>query len=136
MSQIEGVSGKREKSNQNIVMNKKFVQNIEMNAKIDPKVLIDVCRFKIGGRNHLQPSSPTSLDLFTDWNEPWLFIGNPNRDPFFVAQHLERHSASSDLPRKKLTSVREGLHVMVHCYMRQHFADRCWLRENPGGHAP
>ena len=32
-------------------------------------------------------------------------------------------------------SLREGLDVMMQCYMRQHFADRYWLHENPGGHA-
>ena len=31
-------------------------------------------------------------------------------------------------------SLREGLHVLMQCYMRQHFADR-WLHEHPGGHA-
>ena len=36
---------------------------------------------------------------------------------------------------KKLMSLREGLHVMMQCYMRQHFADRYWLHEHPGGHA-
>ena len=37
---------------------------------------------------------------------------------------------------KKLMSLREGLHVMLQCYMRQHVADRYWLHEHPGGHAP
>ena len=36
---------------------------------------------------------------------------------------------------KKLLSLREGLHVMMQCHMRQHFADRCWLQEHPGAHA-
>ena len=26
-------------------------------------------------------------------------------------------------------SLREGLHVMMQCHMRQHFADRYWLHE-------
>ena len=42
---------------------------------------------------------------------------------------------SSDQHMKKLMSLREGLHVMMQCYMRQHFADRHWLHEHPGGHA-
>ena len=42
---------------------------------------------------------------------------------------------SSDQLMKKLMSLREGLHVMVQCNMRQHFADRYWLHEHPGGHA-
>ena len=68
-----------------------------------------------------------------DENEPWLLIGIPNRDPFLVTQYLVRHSASSDQHMKKL--VCEGLHVMMQHYMRQHFADRYWLHEHPGGHA-
>ena len=42
---------------------------------------------------------------------------------------------SSDHHMKKLMSLREGLHVMMQCYMRQHFADRYWLHEHPGGRA-
>ena len=41
---------------------------------------------------------------------------------------------SSDQHMKKLMSLREGLHVMMQCYMRQYFADRYWLHEHPGGH--
>ena len=52
-----------------------------------------------------------------------------------MTQYLERHSASSDQHMKKLKSLREGLHVMMHCYLRQHLADRDWLQEHPGGHA-
>ena len=47
---------------------------------------------------------------------------------------MERHSVNSDQHVKKLMSLREGLHVMMQCYMRQHFADRYWLHEHPGGH--
>ena len=36
---------------------------------------------------------------------------------------------------KKLMSLREGLHVTMQGYMRQHFADRYWQHEHPGGHA-
>ena len=68
-------------------------------------------------------------------SEPWLLIGIPSRDPFFVTQFLERHSVSSDQHMKKLMSLREDLHVMMRCYVRQHFADRHWLHEHPGGHA-
>ena len=70
-----------------------------------------------------------------DENEPWLLIGIPSRDPFLVTQYLERHSVSSDQHVKKLMSLREGLHVMMQCYMRQHFADRYWPHEHPGGQA-
>ena len=75
------------------------------------------------------------LEEFIDENEPCLLIGIPSRDPFLVTQYLGRHFASSDRHMKKLMSLREGLHVMVQCYMRQHFADRYWLHEHPGGHA-
>ena len=57
------------------------------------------------------------------------------QSPFFVTQYLERHSVSSDQHMKKLMPLREGLYVMMQCYMRQHFDDRYWLHEHPGGHA-
>ena len=91
--------------------------------------------FKIDGWNSLQPIDQYLLEEFIDENEPWLLIGIPSRDPFLVTQNLERHSVSSDQHMKKLMSLREGLHVMMQCYMRQHFADRYWLHEHPGRHA-
>ena len=42
---------------------------------------------------------------------------------------------SSDQHMKKLMSLRDGLHVMMQCYMRQHCADDYCLHEHPGGHA-
>ena len=39
---------------QNGVMDGQFVKNFVMNAKIDPKVVMDLSIFKIGGRNSLQ----------------------------------------------------------------------------------
>ena len=33
------------------------MKNFVMNAKIDPKVVMDLSIFKIGGRNILQPSN-------------------------------------------------------------------------------
>ena len=108
-------SWKREKSNQNIVMsealvnksamNEEFEKNNLISANIDPNVVTDLSVFKTGGWNSLQPKT----------------------------QYMERHSASSDQHMKKLMSLREGLHVMMQCYMRQHFADRYWLHEHPGG---
>ena len=60
-------SWKCEISNQNIVMTEEFVKNIVMNeeigkvsvmsGKIDPKVVMDLSIFKIGGWNNLQPSN-------------------------------------------------------------------------------
>ena len=108
---------------------------------------MDVSFFEIGGSNNLQFSSQHLLEIhiyiwiyihfyiYKDENEPWLLIGIPNRDPFLVAQCLEEHSASSHQHVKKLLSLREGLHVMMQCCMRQHCADRYWLHEHTGGHA-
>ena len=53
---------------------------------------------------------------------------------------MEQYLARTDLNVKELKSVREGFHVMMQWYMRQHFADRYWLdvywlHEHPGGHA-
>ena len=106
-----------------------------MDAKIDVKVVIDLSIFKIGGWNCLQPRSQNFPVEFTDENELRLPLGIPSRDPFLATQYLERHSASSDQHMKKLMSLRDGPHVMMQCYMRQHFADRCWLLEHLGGHA-
>ena len=97
-------------------MDGKFVKNFVVDAKIDPKVVMDLSIFKIGVRNSLQPITQNLLEEFVDKNEPWLLIGIPNRDPFLVTQHLERHSASSNQHMKKL--LREGLHVMMQCHMR------------------
>ena len=58
-----------------------------------------------------------------------------SRDPFLVTQYLERHSVSADQHMKKVMSLREGLHLMMQCYTRQHFTDRYWPHEHPGGHA-
>ena len=116
-------------------MNEEFGKNSARNAQIDPKVVMDLSIFKIGGWNSLQPINQKLLDEFIDENEPWLWIGIPSKDPFLVTQYLERHSVSSDQHMKKLMSLREGLHVMTQCYMRQHFADRFWLHEHPGRHA-
>ena len=70
------------------------------------------------------------LEEFIDENEPSLLFGIPSRDPFFVTQYLERHCVSSDQHVKKLMRLREGLHVMMQCNMRQHFAGRYWLCMN------
>ena len=119
-----------EKQVQNSVMNENLVKNIVMNAKIDPKVVMDLSIFKIGGWNSLQPINQKLLEESFDENEPRLLIGIPSRDPIHVTVYLGRHSVSSDR-----MSLREGLHVMMQCNMRQHFADRYWLQEHPGGRA-
>ena len=112
---------------QNGVMNETSVKNFVMDAKIDPKAVLDLSIFKIGGWNSLQPIDQHLFEEFVYRNEPRLLIGILSRDPFFVTQYLERHSVSSDQHKKKLMSLREGLHVMMQCYMRQHLADRYWL---------
>ena len=96
---------------------------------------MDLSIFKIGGWNSLQPMNHNLLEEFIDENEPWLLIGIPSRDPFLVTQYLERHSVSSNQHMKKLMSLRDGLHVMRQCHMRQHFADRYWLHDQQGRHA-
>ena len=93
---------------QNGVMDGKFVKNFVTDAKVDPKVVMDLSIFKIGGWNSLQPINQNLLEEFIDENEPWLLIGIP-----IVTQYLERHSVSSDQHVKKLMSLREGLHVMM-----------------------
>ena len=100
--------------------------------KIDPKVVMDLSIFQIGGWNS---SVCNHESKFVDGSEPWLLIGIPSRDPFFVPQYLIRHSVSLYQHMKKSMSLREGLHVMMQCYMRQHFADLCWLHSHAGGHA-
>ena len=40
-----------------------------MDIKIDPKVVIDLSIFKIGGWNHLQTNSQTLLEEFMDETE-------------------------------------------------------------------
>ena len=64
---------------QNGVMDGQFVKNIVMDAKIDPKIVIDLSMFKIGGGNSLQPSSQNLLEEFIDKNEPWLLIRIPSQ---------------------------------------------------------
>ena len=106
-----------------------------MDAKIDPKVVMDLSIFKIGGWNSLQPRKQNLLEEFIDKNEPRLSNRIPSRDPFMITQYLERHTESSEQHTKKLVPLRQSLHVMMQCYMRQHFADRYWLHEHPWEHA-
>ena len=92
-----------------------------MDAKIDPKVVMDLSIFKkLVDGTVCSPVIKNLLEEIIEKNESWLLIGIPSIDPFLVTQCLERHSAGSDQHMKKLTSLREGLHLMMHCYMRQH----------------
>ena len=83
----------------------------------------------------MQHSDQQLLEEFMDEDEPWLLVGNPNKDIFLVPQYLARNSGSAYQHMKELMSVREGLHEVMQCYMRQHFADRNWLHEHPGRHS-
>ena len=60
------------------------MKNFVMDAEIDPKVVMDLSIFKIGGWNISQPSNRKLLEEFIDENEPWLLIGIPSRDPFLI----------------------------------------------------
>ena len=120
---------------QNGVMIEKIVKNFVMNAKIDPKVVMDLSKFKIGGWNSLQAMNQKLLEEFLDENELWLLIGIPSRGPFLVTHYNERQSVSSDQHMKKLMSLRGALHVVMQCNTRQHFADGYQLHEHPGGRA-
>ena len=111
------------------VIDEKFVKNSVMDAKIDPKIVMDLSIFKIGGWNVLQPRNRKSLEEFLDENEPWLLIGIPNNDSFRRIQCMEQHFVRTDLNVKELMPLREGLHEMMQCDMRQHFALRWWLHE-------
>ena len=63
-----------EKLVQNNVMDGKFVKKFVMNAKIDPRVVMALSIFKIGGGNSMQPISQHLFEEFIDENEPWLLI--------------------------------------------------------------
>ena len=93
------------------------MKNFVMDAKMDPKVVMDLSIFKIGGWNSPQPINQNLFEKFIDENEPRSLIEIPSRNPFIVTQYLERHSVSSDRHMKNLTSLREGLHMMMQCYM-------------------
>ena len=64
---------------QNDVMNEKFVKNFVRSAKIDPKVVMDLSIFTIGGWNSLQPVNQNLSEEIIDENESWLLIGIPSR---------------------------------------------------------
>ena len=123
------------KRNQKIVRDEELVQNGVMDAKIDPKVVMDLFMFKIGGWNILQPSNRKLLEEFINENEPWLLIRVPSRDSFLMIQYLERHFVSADPNVKELMPLREGLHEMTQRHRRQHFAASNDLHEHPRRHS-
>ena len=69
-------------------MNEEFVKKISMNevfensvigAEMDPKVVMDLSIFNVGGCNTVRSSIQKMFETFMDENEPWLLIGIPNR---------------------------------------------------------
>ena len=70
---------------QNVAWGEKFVKNFVMDAKIDPKVVMDLFMLKIGGRNILQPSNRKLLEESIDEDEPWLLlIGSLSKYPLLM----------------------------------------------------
>ena len=85
---------------------KDLVENAVRDAKIDPKVVLALSIFQISGWNNLQPNNQKLMEFIVE-KERWLLIGLPRRDTFFMMQHAERHSGSSNRHMKKLMSLRE-----------------------------
>ena len=110
-----------EKFVKHFVMAEEFVKINVMDAKIDPKVVMDLCIWDGTG---LQPINRKLLEEFIDENELWLLIRIPSKDSFLVIWYLERHPASSDQHVKESMPLREGLHERMQCDMRQHDACR------------
>ena len=122
---------------QNGVMDRKIVKNFVMGAKIDPKVVMDLPIFKIGGWNIYNPviekcwkkELRRMIDSNCDENEPWLPIRIPSRDLFLTIQYLERQ-LMCDYPNMKeskwqsrlLMLLCEGLCELPATLQRQHFA--------------
>ena len=88
-------------------MNAELVQNFVMDAKIDPKVEMDLSMFKISGWNLLQHCNRKLLeDFFEEYESRLLLIGIPNGDSFLMKQCLEQHFVRTDLNVKELMPLR------------------------------
>ena len=88
------------------------------------------------GWNILQPSNRKLFEEFIEENESrLLLIGIPSKDLFLRIQCMEQFIARTDLNVKESNPICEGLHEMMQCDMRQHFAERYWLHEHPGRHS-
>ena len=77
-------------------MDVKFVMNFVMDAKIEPKVVMDLSILNISEWNILQPSNRKLLEEFTDENELWLLIGIPSKDVFLRIRCMEQHFVRTD----------------------------------------
>ena len=82
---------------QNGVMRRKFVKNFVMDAKIDPKVVIDLSVFTIGGWNILQPVNRKLLKECIEENDSQLLsIKILSGDLFLTIQYLDRQLMDDD----------------------------------------
>ena len=61
-----------------------------------------------------------------------LLIEIPSGDSSLMTRCLEQLCVRPDLNVKELMPLREGVHDMMQCDVRQHFAERYWLQEHPG----
>ena len=92
-------------------MDEKFVKNFVMGAKIDQKVVMDLCIFEIGGWNILPLSNPKLSEEGIEENDPKLLsIKIPSGDFCSTMQYLERQLMCDDPNVKGSKSLREGLH--------------------------
>ena len=90
-----------------------------MDAKIHPKVEMDLSMFEIGGWKIVQLSNRKLLEEYIEEAVQQL-IGIPTRDSFPAMHYMG-------------TSTREGVREMVQCHRRQHFAASSDLHEHPRG---
>ena len=96
---------------------------------------MDLFISKIGGWNILQPSNRKLLEEFINENEPRFLIRIPSSDSFLVSRYLERHFVSTHPNVKEWMPLREGRHVMMQCYRRQHFVASNDLHEHSRRHS-
>ena len=89
-----------------------------MDAKIDPKVVMDLSVFKSGRWNILQPSNRKLSEEFIHENEPRLSIRIPSRGSFFTIQYLERPLVCDNRNVKESEPLCEALDVLVHSHRR------------------
>ena len=106
------------------------VKNFVMGAKTDPKVVMDLSVFKIGGWNVLQSSNRKLSEECINENESRLSIRVPSRDSFFMMHYLEQPFVCDNRNVKEPKPICEDFHEMMQCYGQQHFAASNDLHEN------
>ena len=114
------------------------MKNFVMGAEIDPKVVMDLSIFKIGGWNSIQPSNQQLSDECIDENKPRLSIRILSGGSFFTIQYLELQFMCDDPNMKEsrwhsrlFTLFWEDLHELMQCYERQHFVASNDLHQHP-----